>query len=120
MAESTGEGHGFVPAGVLGAHGGDANGVAFSPAGLTLATRGEDGRGQLWVVTAGQEQRGLFACEAPIAALKFSLDGRHVLGVYGAGNGRLLIWDRSTAKGMGSVARSGGPSPAPRVEPSSR
>lgn len=70
--------------------------VALSPDGASLAIGGADGSLHVWSIPARQEVRRLggFACE--VQSVRYSSDGKHILGL--AFNGDLRAWALATGR----------------------
>lgn len=75
---------------LLGGHGDRINALAFSPAGLRLASASADHSVRLWDAAAEQEARRFLGHEGEVWAVAFSPDGR--LLASGAEDGRVHVW----------------------------
>lgn len=79
------------------AHFGEQLTGALSPDGRTMATAGEDGRIKLWDVDTGQLKRTIFAHNALVTDLAYSIEGRLLASGSGS-NGTVKIWNTATGE----------------------
>ena len=84
-----------------------ANAVAFSPDGQTVATGGADGNVRLWDAATQQEIGPPMSSDAkPVAAVAFSPDGTLVAA--GSADGNVQLWDTATQQEAGTALVAGG------------
>jgi len=80
--------------------------VAFAPDGQTLVTSGVFGPAILWDVASGEVRRILRGAKGYLGGVAFSPDGDLVavgLGETNIGSGRVLLWDASTGRRVGTL-----------------
>ncbi len=80
-------------------HGGQIDGVAFSPDGKTLLTGSSVGTARLWSIDTGQPIGQSFRDGSPIRAVAFSPDGKTVL--TGSSTGTAQLWSVDTGQSVG-------------------
>ena len=84
---------------VFGAHGANADALAFSPGGDLLLSGGRDGAIRLWDSMRGSALFALEAHSRPVMALAFHPAGALIAS--GGGDNRICLWALSGGSGMG-------------------
>jgi WD40 repeat protein/DNA-binding SARP family transcriptional activator len=72
-------------------HGGSVGSIDFSPDGSRLVTSSDDGKLRLWDVVARRQIGGPLPGSTTGGSVHFFPDGKHVLGVFGSGDG--VVWN---------------------------